>query len=956
MYGFTPASAKTQSTITIHYNRPDGVYTDWNMWVWFPGSTADDQVTHGLAQSRNLFTGSDAYGKVLTLKLTDMAAIKKIGFIVRKDDWTKDVGSDRFITDFDANGNAEIWLRSNITKAYPTLPCLCAEIYSATQDDYRTVNVTTSEAFNGVVGDTGAQGWSLSDGINVVSAVSTDATKTIRTTRALTLTLDKDVDLGKSYTVSNSRKFTVTNKALAANVATITTSAATGVAVGETVRITGVDSAFDGVAKITAVAAPVGGPYTFSFAKTNANVTSSAASGQVETGFGSAPITIGRIFSSSKFADNFTYTGNDLGNTYTAAKTDFRVWAPTATAVSLLTFGKSLDSNGNAIDPTTIPTEGTETPMTASVNGTWVTSVAGDQHGLIYQYRVSVNGEVHDTIDPYARAALANGKRGVVLDLAKTNPTGWNDVRPAFSGHASDASVYEIHVRDLSMDPNSGIPAAHKGKYLAFTDLNTKYTTKVGKKTVTTKTGISAIKELGVTHVELQPVYDFTSVNEVPAPDATPQFNWGYDPQNFNIPEGSYSTNANDPIARIKELKAAVQSMHNNGLRTIMDVVYPHVGSATDYSEQQIVPGYFYRTEPSGELANGSGCGNEIASERSMARKFIIDSVKYWTAEYHMDGYRFDQLGLLDVTTVQQIRTGIDSINPTVITYGEAWNMGDVLPADQMANQQNLAKIPSFGAFNDQIRDGVKGSTGNAAGPGWISGASYTVQDLLAGITGNTKFSSSVYPNFYTDNPGQSVNYVESHDNLTLFDKLQASVYGATTAKKAVMTRLAGAVTILAQGMPFQQAGQEFLRSKGGDANSYNSTDAVNSLKWAERLANAETTAYYAGLYAIRKAHPAFRMWTTDQLKSNLKFISTGDDAVIAYTLKGSAVSDTWKTIVVAHNSSAYKTQVSLPATGTWKVYVSGKLVSSNTAKPLQTLKKAFNIDVPPMSTVVVVK
>jgi len=954
--GFAPAAAVTSNTVTIHYNRPDGVYTGWNMWVWFPGISAEEAATHGLAQSRNEFTGTDSYGKVLTLNLTGMADIAKIGFIVRKDDWTKDVGSDRFITQFDANGNAEIWLRSNITKSYTGLPCLCAELYSATQDDYRTVNVTVSEAFNGVVGDTGAQGWSFSDGINVVSAVPAEANKTIRTAKALTLTLDKDVDLGKSYTVSSSRTFTVTNKALASNVATITTSTPTGVGVGQTVRISGIDSVFNGVAKITAVAAPSGGPYTFSFTKTNANIPSAAASGEVQTGFGSAPVSIGRIFSSPTFAENFTYTGNDLGNTYSADKTDFRVWAPTATAVSLLTFGKSLDGSGNAVDPASIPAVGTEIPMTQSVKGTWTGSVAGDQHGLVYQYRVSVNGEVHDTIDPYARAALANGKRGVVLDLAKTNPTGWNDVRPAFSGRAVDASVYEIHVRDLSVDANSGIPAAHKGKYLAFTHLNTKYTTKVGKKTVSTKTGLSAIKELGVTHVELLPVYDFTSVNETPAPGAPAQFNWGYDPQNFNIPEGSYSTNANDPIARIKELKAAVQSMHNNGLRTIMDVVYPHVGSATDYSQQQIVPGYFYRTEPSGELANGSGCGNEIASERSMARKFIVDSVKYWTSEYHMDGYRFDQLGLMDITTVQQIRAAIDAINPSVISYGEGWNMGIVLPDSQKAMQANLAQIPGLGVFNDQIRDAIKGSTGSATGTGWISGASYVAQDVKVGIVGNTAYSNTLYPNFTTVSPGQSVNYVEAHDNLTLFDKLQASVYGATPAKKAVMVRLAGAIQILAQGMPFQQAGQEFLRSKGGDANSYNSPDSVNSLKWAERLTNAETAAYYSGLYNIRKAHPAFRMWTTAQLKSNLKFINTGDDAVIAYTLKGSAMGDKWKTIVVAHNSSAYKTQVSLPATGTWNVYVSGKLVSSDTAKPLQTLKKAFNIDVPAMSTVVVVK
>ncbi|MEI6110015.1 MAG: type I pullulanase, partial [Actinomycetes bacterium] len=562
-------------------------------------------------------------------------------------------------------------------------------------------------------------------------------------------------------------------------------------------------------------------PFTFSFAVTNVNVAAVSASGSVETGFGSAPVVVGNIFASQKFADQFTYEGNDLGNTYTQAKTDFRVWAPTASAVSLLTFGNSWTESGAPVDPTTLP-EATVKSMTPSVNGTWTTSLSGDQHGTIYQYQVSVNGEIHSTIDPYARAALANGTKGVVVDLSRTNPTVWTATKPAFTGRAVDASVYEIHVRDLSVDAHSGIPANHKGKYLAFADLNTKYSKKVGKITLTTKTGLSAIKELGVTHIELQPIYDFTSVDETGAGNP---FNWGYDPQNYNIPEGSYSTNANDPIARIKELKTAVQAIHANGLRVNMDVVYSHVGSATDYSYQQIVPGYFYRTEPSGALANGSGCGNEIASERPMARKFIVDSFKYWASEYHMDGFRLDQMGLLDIPTAQAIRAAIDTVDPTVITFGEGWNIGDVLATNNRANQPNLAQIPSFGVFNDQIRDGTKGSTGTATGPGWITGASYLNQDVIAGITGNTNYSSSVYPNFTTVNPGQSVNYVESHDNLTLYDKLQASVRGATLAKKATYVQMAGAITILAQGMPFQQAGQEFMRSKGGDGNSYNALD-----------------------------------------------------------------------------------------------------------------------------------
>jgi len=950
MYGFAPASASTPSTVTIHYNRPDGVYTDWNMWVWFPGSTSAEQAKHGLADTRNLFTGSDSYGKVLTLNLTDMASVKKIGFIVRKDDWTKDIGSDRFITTFDSSGNAEIWLRSNIEKVYTAVPCLCAEIYSATQDDYRTINVTLSEPFSGATNGTGAQGWTVSGGLNVVSATAAVG-KTPRNTRALTLTLDADMDLSAQYTISNSRTFTVTKKAVASNVATLTTATDTGVTVGETLRVTDVGAPFNGVQKVTAVTASA--PFTFSFAVSNANVAAVAASGTVETGFGSSPVTVGNIFASQKFANQFTYTGDDLGNTYTPGPTDFRVWAPTATSVSLVTYGNAWDGSGNAIDPATLPTDGQVTSMTAGANGTWTASLAGDQHGTIYQYRVLVGGETHNTIDPYARASLANGKMGVVVDLSKSNPVGWNNTKPAFSGHAVDASVYEIHVRDLSMDANSGIPANHKGKYLAFTDLGTKYSKKVRKKTLTTKTGLGAIKELGVTHVELQPVYDFTSVDET---SNAAQFNWGYDPQNYNIPEGSYSTNANDPLSRIKELKAAVQAMHNNGLRVNMDVVYSHVGSANDYSEQQIVPGYFYRTEPSGALANGSGCGNEIASERPMARKFIIDSLKYWTSQYHMDGYRFDQMGLLDIPTAQQIRSAIDSIDPTVITFGEGWNIGDVLANNNKADQPNLAQIPGFGVFNDQIRDAVKGSTGNATGPGWITGATYLNLDVIAGITGNTNFSPSVYPNFTTDNPGQSVNYVESHDNLTLYDKLQASMHGATASQKATFVQMAGAITILAQGMPFQQAGQEFMRSKGGNANSYNAPDSVNSLRWADRLTNATTTAYYAGLYAIRKAHPAFRMWTTAQLKSNLKLIDTGMDDVIAYSLNGKAMGDSWKSIVVIHNTESIPTQVSLPSTGTWKIYVSGSAATANSAKPLKTLKRAFNVTVPAMTTLVIVK
>ncbi|MBU6347097.1 MAG: type I pullulanase [Actinomycetales bacterium] len=954
-YGYSPASAKTTSTITIHYNRPDGNYTGWNMWIWFPGFTSDYATEHGLIgsdgnSSRNLFNGQDAYGKKLTLTLTDLQDVKKIGFIVRKDDWTKDVGSDRFITEFDANGNAEIWLRSTIAKVYNTVPCLCAEIYSATQDDYRTINVTLSETFRGVVGDTGNQGWTISDGLNIVSVTPKEAGKTIRTTRSLTLTTDQDMELGKTYTITNTRTFAVTGMSAKSNVATLTTASATGVSPGQTVIVKNVDGRLNGVVKVVASPTPTAtpAPYTISYSKVTMDITQADASGAVETGFGSAPVVIGAIYNSSLFAERYTYTGNDLGNTWTAGKTDFRVWAPTATDVKLLTFG-------NALDPNSITTEPVITDMTASEKGTWVGSLSGDQHGLIYQYRVWVNGEIHDSIDPYARSAMANGTKGVVLDLSKTNPSGWTThKKPTFSGKSVDASVYEIHVRDFSVDASSGIPDNHKGKFLAFTDLGTKYSTKVGTKTVSTNTGLSAIKELGVTHVELLPIYDFNSVNETPAPTASPQFNWGYDPQNFNIPEGSYSTDANNPIARVMELKQAIQSMHSNGLRVVMDVVYPHVGSANDFSQNLIVPGYFYRTEPNGELANGSGCGNEIASERPMVRKFITDSFKYWTSEYKMDGYRLDQMGLMDITTVNGIRSEIDSIDPSVITYGEGWNIGDVLPIGQKAAQPNISQIPKFGVFNDQIRDAIKGNTGNLIARGWISGDTFTTPDVQTGITGNIDFSLDLYPNFTTVSPGQSVNYVEAHDNHTLYDKLKASAPGSDE-KIAKMVRQAGALMIFAQGMPFIHAGQEFLRTKDGNGNSYNAPDAINSLKYTSRLTHATTVKYYAGLIKLRKQHPAFRMWTANQVKANLRFIGRSPD-LIAYRLNGKAMGDSWKTIVVASNNGLTPSSVSLPATGNWELFVSGSSVSTDPKKPLKTLKKVYNLIVPAGTTVVAVK
>jgi len=608
-------------------------------------------------------------------------------------------------------------------------------------------------------------------------------------------------------------------------------------------------------------------------------------------------IEFAKLYDSAEFAAKYTYTGNDLGVTYTKASTKLRVWAPTAKAVSVVTY-KEADTPSSS---------GSLIKMTYDTKGTWVATLKGDQNGTVFNYRVSVNNTVNEAVDPYVRATTVNGLRGVIVNLDATDPKGWNTSKPKFSGKPTDAVIYELHVRDLSMDPSSGIPAKNKGKFLALTDLSTSNNGQ--------KTGVAAIKDLGVTHVELLPIFDFATVNE-----NIPTFNWGYDPQNYNVPEGSYSSDPKKPTVRITEFKSAIMSLHKAGLRVNMDVVYNHVSNANTFSQNLIVPGYFFRRDDNGNLTSGSGCGNDVASERPMVRKFIVDSVKYWATEYNLDGFRFDLMGLMDIETINEITAALKKIDPTILVIGEGWNMG-TLPADKRANQLNISKLPGVAHFNDQIRDGIKGSVFDAADNGFATGKFTAKMNVMAGIVGNTDYSTEIMTKWTTTAPGQSVNYVESHDNMTLVDKITASVKDAKPADIAQLSQLAASIALLSQGMPFIQAGQEFLRSKGGDTNSYKSSDLVNSLKWGTQSANAATVKYYKGLIALRKAHPAFRMATTDLVKKNLKFL-TSPEGTIAYSINGSDVKDSAATIVVVHNANTTAQTITLPKSGNWSVLV----------------------------------
>lgn len=828
--------------LTVHYNRPGGDYTGWNLWVW--KNSDNNALDVPVSTSGVQFTSQDDFGKIATVTLADMKNFKDVGIIVRLNDWaSKDVGEDRFITKFDSDGNAEVWLVQNDKAIYYEKPDIRLKYSLAALDDLDRVRVEVNKKFLPTSSDGGSTGGFAINGAEIAKVTPANGDSSGAT--VFTLNLKSPLSLDKKYSLYH----------------------------------------------------PL---------------------------LGSTEIQLGNVISSEAFESKFTYKGSDLGNTYSKSQTNFRLWAPTASAVSLVTYSSPNTSTG------------TTYAMTPDIQGTWKTTLSGDKDGLIYNYIVNVGGVTSEVIDPYVRAATVNGTRGVVVDLDSTDPKGWKSSKPAFSGQLPDAMIYELHVRDLSMDVSAPFPSDVRGKFKGFT-----YTNLKGAQGQ--PVGVAAIKDLGITHVQLLPIYDFASVDE-----NNPSFNWGYDPLNYNVPEGSYSTNPANPKVRITELKEAIQSLHNQGIRTIMDVVYNHVYDAASFSQSKIIPGYWFRTDSSGTLTSASGCGNDSASERSMVRKFIVDSVKYWATEYNISGFRFDLMGLHDIETMKQVRAELNKIDPSIIVLGEGWDMG-THPAEIRANQRNIQKLPGIAVFNDQIRDGVKGSVFNSSEKGFATGEFGQANNVRAGIVGNIDFGQGVTPNFTTLAPNQSVNYVEAHDNNTLEDKIRLSIASKEDSQIAKLHRLAGSIPILSQGVPFIHAGQEFRRSKSGDSNSYKSSDEVNSLKWNLISTQSETRSYYKGLIELRAKHKAFRLTTAKSVKDNLVFLNNSP-SVIAYSLNGKAVKDSWSQIVVIHNAGVDNVRVTLPTKGNWKIVVEG---SKAGVKTLRTLKNANFVNALNQSTLV---
>lgn len=666
-------------------------------------------------------------------------------------------------------------------------------------------------------------------------------------------------------------------------------------------------------------------------------------------GYTSKESSLGKIYSDEAFEKLYHYNGK-LGAIYSKKETEFVLWSPTAKEVKLALYGKDgNDYKGKAKEVVS---------MKKGKNGTWTLNKKGDLNGEYYNYIVNIDGKENEVTDPYAKAVGVNGNRAMVIDLDKTNPSGWNKDKSPKIKNTTDNIIYEMHIRDFSISDNSGI--TYKGKYNGVWQPNT---TIPG---TDVKTGVEHLKELGVTTVHLLPTFDHKSIDETKLD--TPQYNWGYDPQNYNVPEGSYSSNPYEAQIRIKEFKEMVQELHKSGIRVVMDVVYNHTGKTEDSHLNLAVPGYYYRQNENGVFSNGSGCGNEVASERSMVRKMIIESVAYWAKEYHIDGFRFDLMGLHDIDTMKEIREELDDIDKSILMYGEGWNGGaSPLKEEDAALKKNTYKYEDkqIAAFSDDIRDAIKGSVFNEEDPGFINGKNGLEESIKFGVVASTKHKEVDYNNVnYSDRPWanepyQTVTYTSAHDNLTLYDKLQKTNKSATKEELIQINKMASAIILTSQGIPFIHAGDEFARTKVNEdgslnENSYNAPDSVNQFDWQRKVEYKELFEYYKGLINLRKNHNAFTMDTNKDIQNNIDFLEKGkdfkEDNVVAYTINGKKVKDKWDNITVIFNANKKDVEVKLPSND-WVVVVNEDKAG---VKKLDTVK-GNKVNVPANASYVLV-
>ena len=863
-------------TVKVHYYRPDGNYTDWEVHMWNGSGTTTVSSTRAFEEENVEFEGT-TYERTATYFTNSNETW--VGFIVKKPDWTKDPDGDRKIDISDVlSGTVHVYAKSG-----------------SALEDFDVVKSSDCVLGAKIIG---AKWDSLTDVLTVTTSMAVEG------------------DLMEAFTL-----FEVVGKD---EIPVEITSVTKKDGVNEYV----LGHAEGAIAKEKAYRVYFNGAF--------------------------CNVTIPNTYSTKEFEAEYTYTGNDLGATWTAESTTFRVWAPTAAAVSV-----NLYTSGTAGTDDLIQS----VEMTADVNGTWVATVEGDLNGTYYTYSVNNMGKVVEACDPYARTTGVNGNRAMVIDLDSTDPAGWENDDYVTQDNYTDSVIWELHVRDFSIDETSGM--TNKGKYLAFTEEGT---TVPGTEI---STGVDYMVDLGVNYVHLLPVYDINSVDET-----TGGYNWGYDPKNYNVPEGSYSTDPYNGAVRVNEFKQMVQSLHNNGIGVIMDVVYNHVADAGEFCFNQIVPGYFSRIHDDGSYQSNSGCGNDTASERSMVSKYIVDSVLYWNTEYHIDGFRWDLVGLIDVDTINAVMEAVHAVNPDIIFYGEGWEMCSWTTKDEgdyasdpyskkMTIQPNDALVNTeagtFAFFNDTIRNVIHGGVFTATDKGFVVGFNDgNRQTVIDGYMAYSKWGSN---SERVDTPLQTVNYASCHDNYTLFDNFTVDVVdlkgqalneetaAAAAERAAQYNNLAAAYYITAQGVPFIHAGEEMLRSKPAtdaegafafDHNSYSSGDGVNSFKWGnlQNELNAASYEYYKGLIAFRKAHPALRMTEQAEILASMETLNTGSNDVVAILNNGGKVENAKiLTVINANNDRTF--EIALPE-GEWNVYVNGQKAGTEV---LETVEGTLNVN-----------
>lgn len=584
---------------------------------------------------------------------------------------------------------------------------------------------------------------------------------------------------------------------------------------------------------------------------------------------------------------------------YAPEGTRFSLWAPTADEVRLMLYNKG--EGGHAYRTVS---------MEAGEEGVWHTTVAEDLLGKFYTFNVKTGDRwLGDTPGIFAKAVGVNGHRAAIIDLRSTDPEGWADDRRPPLRSAADVVIYEMHHRDFSISPASGIE--HKGKFLALTEAGTRSPEGLA-------TGIDHLRELGVTHVHLLPSYDYASIDETRLDEN--RYNWGYDPLNYNVPDGSYATDPYRPDVRIREFKQMVQALHQAGIRVILDVVYNHTFSIDGSNFERTAPGYFYRQRPDGTYADASACGNETASDRPMMRKYIVESVLHWAREYHIDGFRFDLMGIHDIRTMNEVRAALTALDPSIIVYGEGWAaQAPQLPQDSLAMKANTYRMPGIAAFSDEMRDALRGPFNDNKQGAFLAGLPGGEESIKFGIVGavqhpqvcNDSVNYSQAP--WAGEPTQMISYVSCHDDMCLVDRLRASIPGIKDDELARLDKLAQTAVFTSQGIPFIYAGEEVMRDKKGVHNSFQSPDSINAIDWSRKALHADVFAYYKGLIQLRKNHPAFRLGSAELVRRHLEFQPVKGKNLVAWRLKEHAGGDRWEDIVVVLNSRREPARVAVP-------------------------------------------